>query len=104
MFSNRRAQSVVEYAIFLVAVIGALVVMSAYIKRGVQGNWHRNTADLFPELFVATGSKKTKEVPRLNISVSNYSLGLNETGRGTFSKRPAAWIGGGWSIWTPPER
>ncbi len=43
---NRRAQSTVEYAILIAVVVGALLAMQIYMKRGVQGKLRSATDDI----------------------------------------------------------
>lgn len=43
---KRKGQSVVEYAFLLVVVMGVLITMSQYIKRGVQGRWKALVDDM----------------------------------------------------------
>lgn len=40
------AQSVVEYTIVITVVIGALLVMQTYMKRGLQGRWKSSVDEL----------------------------------------------------------
>lgn len=46
MLRKLRAQSVVEYAVLLVIVIGAFIAMQSYMKRGMQGRWKATVDDL----------------------------------------------------------
>ena len=39
MLITKRGQSIMEYVILLVIVIGAFVATSSYVKRGIQGRW-----------------------------------------------------------------
>lgn len=43
---RQKGQSVVEYAVLLVIVMGALVAMTNYIKRAVQGRWKSVVDDM----------------------------------------------------------
>lgn len=43
---SRRGQSTLEYAILIVIVIGALVAIQFYIKRGIQGRFKSATDDI----------------------------------------------------------
>lgn len=45
-FHKSKAQSVLEYVILLAVIVGALVVMQIYIKRGVQGRLREATDDI----------------------------------------------------------
>ena len=43
---NKKAQSTLEYAILIIIVIGALLTIQIYIKRGVQGRLKQATDDI----------------------------------------------------------
>ena len=43
---NHRGQSVVEFSVLIVIVIGALLAMQVYVKRGIQGRWKSAVDDL----------------------------------------------------------
>lgn len=45
-FHKSKAQSVLEYVILLAVIVGALVVMQIYIKRGVQGRLREASDDI----------------------------------------------------------
>ena len=63
---NRKAQSTLEYAIIIAVVVGALVAMQVYIKRGLQGRL-KQAADDMGEQFTA------------QYSTANYSTQTNTT-------------------------
>lgn len=42
---NKRGQSTAEYAILIGLVIGALIVMQTYVRRGIQGRFRDATDD-----------------------------------------------------------
>lgn len=44
--TNKRGQSTLEYAILIVIVIGALLSIQFYIKRGIQGRMKSATDDI----------------------------------------------------------
>lgn len=46
LLNQRRAQSTLEYAILIVIVIGALIAMNTYIKRGLQGRFRSASDDI----------------------------------------------------------
>jgi len=93
---KRNGQSTVEYACVLAIMIAAVIIMSVYIKRGIQGHWHSQTSDLFPEQFDPVN---TTQVVPLSITVSNYNLNIKE-GSTAYTKKSANWIGSGWQIWS----
>jgi len=92
----KRAQSLVEYSVLLTVFLAAIIVMSVYIKRAVQGNWHSNVASLYPDVYE---QNITSETVPLSITVSNYSLSIQEESNQPYTRRPAPW-GGGWQVWS----
>jgi Flp pilus assembly pilin Flp len=44
--NQRRGQSTLEYAVLIVVIIGALLTIQVYIKRGVQGRLKQATDDI----------------------------------------------------------
>lgn len=46
MFNNKKAQSTLEYAILIIIIIGALLAVQTYIKRGIQGKLKTSTDDI----------------------------------------------------------
>ncbi len=46
----RRGQSVLEFTVLLIIVIGAFIAMQLYVKRGIQGRW-KSTIDDFGEQY-----------------------------------------------------
>jgi len=53
---RQRAQSVLEYAVVVACLAGALLVMQIYVKRGIQGRV-RDTADEIGEQYSAETTK-----------------------------------------------
>ncbi len=45
-FSKKRGQSTLEYAVLIIVIIGALLSIQIYIKRGVQGRLKSATDDI----------------------------------------------------------
>jgi uncharacterized protein (UPF0333 family) len=43
---NKRGQSTLEYGVLIAIIVGALLVMQVYIKRGVQGKLRQATDDI----------------------------------------------------------
>ena len=46
MRKNRQGQSILEYTMLIIIVMGVLLTMSNYIKRGFQGRFRESTDDL----------------------------------------------------------
>ncbi len=50
MKMHRRGQSIMEFTILLVIVIGVFIAMQLYVKRGIQGRW-KSTVDDFGDQY-----------------------------------------------------
>lgn len=46
IYLNKRGQGTLEYAILIAIIVGALIAMSVYIKRGVQGRLRQASDDI----------------------------------------------------------
>jgi len=42
---GRRGQTILEYTVILIIIIGVVITMKDYIKRGIQGRWKSATDD-----------------------------------------------------------
>ncbi len=42
---NRKGQTILEYTVILIIILGVMIAMKDYIKRGVQGRWKSATDD-----------------------------------------------------------
>jgi len=42
---NRKGQSILEYTVILIIILGVLITMKDYVKRGIQGRWKSATDD-----------------------------------------------------------
>ena len=76
---NRRAQSVLEYAILMVIVIAALISIQTYIKRGLQGRLTSATDDIGDQVSVGTGSNNYKKVSSHSRTQENSIGGTTNT-------------------------
>ena len=43
---NRKGQTILEYTVISIIILGVAITMKDYIKRGVQGRWKSATDDL----------------------------------------------------------
>jgi len=50
---NRKGQTILEYTVIFIIILGALIAMKDYIKRGIQGRW-RTATDDFGEQYDPT--------------------------------------------------
>lgn len=89
MFIRRKnGQSLIEYSILTALFVAAMIIMSVYVKRGIQGNWHTNTASIFPDLYERNS---TVEHNPLQIKLSDYNFGISENG-GWYGTTSAPWV------------
>ncbi len=65
--NNKRAQSMLEYAVLMVVIIGALIAMQTYFKRGIQGRMKSSADDVGDQFspdntnVIVTESSNTKQ-------------------------------------------
>jgi len=66
--SKKRAQSSLEYAILIIIVLGALLTIQVYIKRGIQGRLRSATDDIGEQYAVGkiNLTKKTRFYSKTN--------------------------------------
>jgi Flp pilus assembly pilin Flp len=43
---NRKGQTILEYTVIFIIILGVLISMKDYLKRGIQGRWKSSTDDL----------------------------------------------------------
>ncbi len=42
---NRKGQTILEYTVIIIIVLGVMIAMKDYVKRGIQGRWKTTTQD-----------------------------------------------------------
>ena len=42
---NRKGQTILEYTVIFIIILGVMIAMKDYVKRGVQGRWKSATDD-----------------------------------------------------------
>lgn len=47
---NRKGQSILEYTVIIIIILGVVIAMKDYIKRGVQGRW-KSATDNFGDQY-----------------------------------------------------
>ena len=76
-FHKRKGQSTLEYAVLVMIIIGALVTIQTYIKRGVQGRLKTSSDDIGDQYSPGnTNAVKTTTVH----SKTQQLYGQDETG------------------------
>jgi Flp pilus assembly pilin Flp len=74
-----KGQTTLEYAILVVIIIGALLALQVYIKRGVQGRLKSATDDVGEQYSMAEGANYYKKVTTTSNTTDNSVAGVSET-------------------------
>jgi Flp pilus assembly pilin Flp len=87
---GRRGQTIVEYTIIVIIILGVMIAMKDYVKRGIQGRWKTATDDFGgqydPEHLNSdiNYSTQVNAVSIIQISNGTYdSQGTTENGQWT---------------------
>lgn len=81
IYLNKRGQSTLEYGVIIAVIVGALIIMQVYIKRGVQGRLRQATDDI-GEAF--------------SPGATTYTHTTNSTVNSTEYITPTQWSTGEW--------
>jgi len=76
-----KGQSTLEYALIVAVVVGALVAMNVYMKRGLQGRL-RESADQIGEQFDANNTTINRTTTRTGTTVQTVNAGTTTTHQG----------------------
>jgi hypothetical protein len=76
--NQRRGQSTLEYAVLIVVVIGALLTIQVYIKRGVQGRL-KSASDDIGDQYSDGNTNVLKVVTRNSDSTESFNAGNSST-------------------------
>ncbi len=63
---NKRGQSTLEYAIIIAVVVGALLAIQVYVKRGVQGRFKQASDDIGDQFSAKSGTYITNTISSVN--------------------------------------
>ena len=67
MKRNKTGQTLLEFSVLFIVLIGSLVAMRAYIQRGVQGKW-KETIDGMGKQYDPQGELHSTQVMETNAS------------------------------------
>ncbi|MBU2035742.1 MAG: class III signal peptide-containing protein [Candidatus Omnitrophica bacterium] len=78
---NKRGQSTLEYGILIAVVVGALIAMSVYMKRGLQGRLRTSTDDIGEQFspaattssYTTTSESVSSEVNTAGVTTTTIS-------------------------------
>ncbi|MCC6758010.1 MAG: hypothetical protein IT395_00070 [Candidatus Omnitrophica bacterium] len=77
---RKKGQSSVEYAVMIIVVIGALIAMQNYFKRGVQGRWHTSVdgvGDQYDPMFTTANIvHRVTGTTITNLTTQNVAAGI----------------------------
>ncbi|MBN2097049.1 MAG: hypothetical protein JW714_01070 [Candidatus Omnitrophica bacterium] len=96
---NKRAQSTLEYALLIAAIVGGLVAMQIYVKRGFQGRLRSASDDIGEQFdadhtassYTTTRSSTSTESTVAGISTSTIDAAAPEVVTRTGSETVSAW-------------
>ena len=87
MFTSKRGQSTLEYAIIILVIVAALFAMQTFIKRGYQGKL-RSASDDIGEQYspghttgsytTVTGSTSNEVVDAAGVTTTDISRGMQD--------------------------
>ena len=86
--NQKRGQSTLEYAVLIVVIIGALLTIQVYIKRGVQGRL-KSAADDIGDQFSPGNTNEVRHTNRFSNTYETFAAGnattnlFNETTNAT---------------------
>jgi len=72
--NQKRGQSTLEYAVLIVVIIGALLTIQVYIKRGVQGRL-KSAADDIGDQYSDGNTNAVKTTIRMSNTEETFSAG-----------------------------
>jgi len=78
MFRRRKGQSALEYAVIIAVVIGALLAMQIYMKRGLE-NRMRQSGDDVGKQFAAGATEVTRTTNRNSYITETTLMGSTNT-------------------------
>ena len=76
--NQKRGQSTLEYAVLVVIIIGALLTIQVYIKRGVQGRL-KSAADDIGDQYSDGNVNSIKTVIRNSTTGETFNAGVSAT-------------------------
>jgi Flp pilus assembly pilin Flp len=74
--NQKRGQSTLEYAVLVVVIIGALLTIQVYIKRGVQGRL-KSAADDIGDQYSDGNTNEVKSTVRASNTEESFQQGVS---------------------------
>ncbi len=76
--NQKRGQSTIEYAILIVIIIGALLTIQVYIKRGIQGRL-KSSADDIGDQYSDGNMNEIKTTSRYSNTDESFTAGVSSS-------------------------
>ncbi len=76
--NQKKGQSTLEYATLVVIIIGALISIQVYIKRGIQGRL-KSAADDIGDQYSTDNTNVIKTVNKFSNTEENFNAGVSST-------------------------
>ena len=76
--NQKRGQSTLEYAVLIVVIIGALLTLQVYIKRGVQGRL-KSAADDIGDQYSDGNTNAIKTINRSSNTEETFNAGVSSS-------------------------
>ena len=87
---NRKGQTILEYTVILIIMLGVLIAMKDYIKRGIQGRW-KSATDNFGDQYDPTSVNSNIVYLTQGDSQSLVSIANGWSVDGTGTTIPGQW-------------
>lgn len=84
MLLRKKGQSTLEYAVIIAVIVGALIAMQMYIKRGVQGRLRQASDDIGEQFSINASTVNITTTVTINSTEKIRPTG-NYTGTGAFT-------------------
>ena len=75
---RQKGQSTLEYAILIIIIVGALLSIQVYIKRGIQGKL-KSSADDIGDQFSPGNTNVIKVMRSTSVSMDTFSKGVTKS-------------------------
>ena len=76
--NQKRGQSTLEYAVLIVVIIGALLTLQVYMKRGVQGRL-KSAADDIGDQYSDGNTNAIKTINRSSSTEETFNAGVSSS-------------------------
>ena len=91
MLRKIKGQSTLEYAMIIAVVVGGLIAMQYYMKRGIQGKL-RESSDSIGEQYSAGNITSKFTIEQTGEQISKETFGMNPDGTSTGDIAPATGV------------